>query len=400
MRKTVSVLFCDVTGSTELGERLDAETMHQVLSRHFDVARGIVEAHGGTLEKYIGDALMAVFGVPTLHEDDALRAVRAAVDMRDALPELNAGLAATWGVELQTRTGIATGEVIAADPSDGRLVSGDMVNAAARLEQAAEPGEILVDDATLRAGLGRRLGRRARDLQARGKRQTLLVRSVLGVDERPRRCRAASTSGLSDASGSWLSCATRTTARSPTVPASCSRCSAPPASASRGWGRSSCTSFRRGRVLWSAAASPTARGSRSGRWRRSSATWSSRTVSWATSWPVSPDADLVERLVAGAIGSRPTSAQREETFWAVRRLLEAAGARRPLVVVFEDIHWAEPTLLDLVEYLADWVRDTPIMLLCLARPELLDSRRHLGRREAERHGCAVRAAGGRRGRRP
>jgi class 3 adenylate cyclase len=131
-RKTVTVVFCDVTGSTALGERLDPEALRALLARYFERMRAVVERHGGTVEKFVGDAVMAVFGVPTLHEDDALRAVRAAVEMRDAFPALG----------IEGRIGVNTGEVVTGTAE--RLVTGDAVNVAARLEQAARPGEILV----------------------------------------------------------------------------------------------------------------------------------------------------------------------------------------------------------------------------------------------------------------
>jgi class 3 adenylate cyclase len=137
-RKVVTVLFCDLTGSTELGERLDPEALRGLLARYFERMAGIVERHGGSVEKFIGDAVMAVSGIPVVHEDDALRALRAAVEMRDELPELG----------IEGRIGIMTGEVVAGTAE--RLATGDAVNVAARLEQAAEPGEILVGDETFR----------------------------------------------------------------------------------------------------------------------------------------------------------------------------------------------------------------------------------------------------------
>src|SRR5262245_13276215 len=140
-RKTVTVVFCDVTGSTALGESTDPEALRGLLARYFERMRGIVESHGGTVEKFIGDAVMAVFGVPVAHEDDALRAVRAAAEMRDAMPEL----------QLRARIGVNTGEILTS--RRGTLVTGDAVNVAARLEQAAAPGEVLLG-ATTRALAG------------------------------------------------------------------------------------------------------------------------------------------------------------------------------------------------------------------------------------------------------
>src|SRR2546425_9929669 len=133
----VTVLFCDLTGSTSLGEQQDPEQLRRVLSRYYEEARAVLERHGGSVEKFIGDAVMAVFGVPLLHEDDALRALRAAAAMRDALPELG----------LQGRIGVMTGEVVTG--TEERLATGDAVNVAARLEQAAEPGEVLIGAPTL-----------------------------------------------------------------------------------------------------------------------------------------------------------------------------------------------------------------------------------------------------------
>src|SRR5438067_10587415 len=137
-RKVVTVLFCDVVGSTALGESVDPEALQGLLARYFERMKGIVESHGGSVEKFIGDAVMAVFGVPVAHEDDALRACRAAIEMRDAFPEL--GIAG--------RVGVNTGEVVTG--TEERLATGDAVNVAAQLEQAAQPGEVLVGAETLR----------------------------------------------------------------------------------------------------------------------------------------------------------------------------------------------------------------------------------------------------------
>src|SRR4051794_25858913 len=145
VRKLVTVLFADVTGSTALGEQLDPEALRALMTSYFTTMRAIVERHGGTVEKFIGDAVMAVFGIPAVHEDDALRAVRAAWEIRDALGAMNAQLEAERGMAVRFRTGVNTGEVVAGEPDTGTtLVTGDTVNTAARLEQAAQPGEILL----------------------------------------------------------------------------------------------------------------------------------------------------------------------------------------------------------------------------------------------------------------
>src|SRR5437868_11547719 len=150
-RKTVTVLFCDVAGSTSLGEDVDPETLRRVMLRYFDEMQPILERHGGTVEKFIGDAILGVFGVPVLHEDDALRAVRAAAEMREALGQLNGQLETRWGVRLESRIGVNTGEVVVGDPTARQTIaSGDAFNVAFRLQEAAAPGEILLGRETYR----------------------------------------------------------------------------------------------------------------------------------------------------------------------------------------------------------------------------------------------------------
>src|SRR5919199_2472619 len=150
-RKTVTVLFSDVSGFTTLGERLDPESVQQLMGRYFGAMRRVIERHGGTVEKFIGDAVMALFGVPVVHEDDALRAARAAVEMRAALEGLNDELEGRWDVRLSTHTGLNTGEVVVGAGAGGEpLAYGDAVNVAQRLEGSAAAGEILVGAATAR----------------------------------------------------------------------------------------------------------------------------------------------------------------------------------------------------------------------------------------------------------
>ncbi|MGH3055583.1 MAG: adenylate/guanylate cyclase domain-containing protein, partial [Gaiellaceae bacterium] len=178
-RKVVTVLFCDVVGSTALGESVDPEALQGLLSRYFERMSAIVESHGGTVEKFIGDAVMAVFGVPMAHEDDALRACRAAVEMRDALPEL--------GVE--GRIGLNTGEVLAG--TEERLATGDAVNVAARLEQAAEPGEVLVGAETLALVASVADVGEERLLELKGKNELVAARGLLAVREAAERSHAS-----------------------------------------------------------------------------------------------------------------------------------------------------------------------------------------------------------------
>ena len=147
-RKLVTVLFADVVGSTALGERLDPETLRGLLARYFAAAKQVVERHGGTIEKFIGDAVMAVFGIPQLHEDDALRGVRAALELRAAISALNEQVAQERGLRIEFRIGLNSGDVVAGGGNDATLVTGDAVNVAARLEQAAGGSQILIGATT------------------------------------------------------------------------------------------------------------------------------------------------------------------------------------------------------------------------------------------------------------
>src|SRR3954449_10323938 len=149
-RKVVTVLFCDAVGSTELGERYDPELMQHAMTRYFEAVASVVVQHGGTVEKFIGDAVMAIFGVPSVHEDDALRAVRAAEQIQRTLEELSDGLGQAYGMQLLARVGVNTGEVVVAGSATGALATGMAVNLAARLEQAAAPGEVLLSESTWR----------------------------------------------------------------------------------------------------------------------------------------------------------------------------------------------------------------------------------------------------------
>src|SRR6187549_1206114 len=238
-RKTVTVLFCDVTGSTALGESTDPEALRALLARYFERMKAIVESHGGTVEKFIGDAVMAVFGVPQVHEDDALRACRAAIEMRDALPEL--------GVE--ARIGVNTGEVVTG--TEERLATGDAVNVAARLEQAAQPGEILIGAETLalvREGVD---AEPVEPLELKGKTSAVAAFRLVAVRDTAERRHEARFVGR---------------ARERRSAPGSSRSSATPGSASRGWLPSSWPRSMRG---WCAAdVFPTARGSPTGRWAK------------------------------------------------------------------------------------------------------------------------------------
>ena len=357
-RKTVSVLFCDLAGSTALGEQLDPELLRELMASWYEAMRTVVESHGGKVEKFIGDAVMAVFGLPRTHEDDALRAVRAALGMREA-----AG-------EFVLRIGVNTGVVITGDEAT-TLVTGDAVNTAKRLEQAADGGEILVGAVT------ERLIRHAVELEpvepvdAKGKRDPVAAWRVLGLvagaepfarrSDIPLVGRRSELAALRDeltASVDSRSCRLVTVVG--TAGVGKTRLIAELASEVRDsatvlTGR--CLAYGDGITYWPLAELLRAFGG---------------DAAVAETVRDDPDAELVvERLRTLAAGGDGPA---EELFWAARRLFEALGRRRPLVVVLEDIHWAEATLLDLVEHVSRWSQGAPILLLCVARPELLEER--------------------------
>ncbi|MEX2204046.1 MAG: adenylate/guanylate cyclase domain-containing protein, partial [Actinomycetota bacterium] len=383
VRKVVTVIFADVTGSTALGGRLDPEPLRRVMGRYFDEMSAVIERHGGVVEKFIGDAVMAVFGIPRLHEDDALRAVRAASDMRAALETLNVELQRDHGVGIAARIGVNTGEVVAGDPSSGqRLVTGDAVNVAARLEQAASPGEILIGDPTYRlvrdaveaepvppldlkgkddpvpayrlTGLLEAGEGHARHLDSpmvgRAKELEMMERAL----ERAVVDRTSQLFTLLGPAGVGKSRLVKEFLQGPAAEATLLR------------GR--CLSYGEGITFYPLAEVV----------QEAAGVSQMDDLDTARAKLASLVADAEERdrivpLVAGLVAwDEPVVT--EEAFWGVRKLLEHLARDRPVIVVFDDIHWAEPTFLDLIEHLADWTREAVVLLVCVARPELLEVR--------------------------
>jgi class 3 adenylate cyclase/tetratricopeptide (TPR) repeat protein len=384
VRKTVTVLFADVTGSTELGERLDPESLRGVMSRYFDEMRSAVERHGGTVEKFIGDAVMAVFGVPVLHEDDVLRAVRAASEMRELLASLNEELGRDWAARLQIRTGVNTGEVVAGDPSSGQaFVTGDAVNVAARLEQAAEPGEILIGEETHRLARDAIRAEPVDPLDLKGKadpvsafrllevrpgaapfarrldsplvgreEELTLLRRVFDESASERACRLATVVGDAGLGKSRL----------------VNEVVAHVADAARVvWGR--CLPYGEGITFWPIAEVVKAAAGIAEEDPPEAALARVRELVGDAE-----DGAAIAGRVGAAIGLGEGAGEIQETFWAVRRLLETLARDRPLVLVFEDIHWAEPTFLDLLQYVTGFSTDDPMLLLCTARPDIRERR--------------------------
>jgi len=358
VRKTVTVLFCDVAGSTRLGEKLDPESLRRVMARYFDVTKTVLESHGGTVEKFIGDAVMAVFGVPAVHEDDALRAVRAAFDMREALGELNLELERDYGVALELRIGVNTGHVVTG--TEERLATGDAVNVAKRLEEAAEPGEILLGEETYRLVRDGVEAIPTRPVAAKGKEQPLSPHRLVAVREGApgyaRRLDAPMVGRAEELAQLHRAFDRAERERSCTLftllgPAGIGK--------SRLAGELVTSLGDRAQVLHG------------------------RCLSYGDGITFFPLVEMAHQI-GGESGeefldtfTRPGSTP-EETIWAVRRRLEDLAEERPLVAVLDDFHWAEPMLLDLVEHVADLSRDAPIALLCLARPELLERRSSWG----------------------
>jgi tetratricopeptide (TPR) repeat protein len=351
------------------------------MERYFDAMRTAVERHGGTVEKFIGDAVMAVFGVPTLHEDDALRAVRSAHDMRAELDRLNADLTREHGVTLVCRIGVNTGEVMAGS-GEQKLVTGDPVNLAARLEQTAAPGEVLLGEATAALVRDAVSVEPTETLVVKGKAEPVVAYRLLELDPA-----AAGFARHLDAPivGRERELALLANAFERTV--TDRACQLFTVLGVGGVGKSRLmaafvgglegVTVLRGRCL------PYGDG--------------------ITFWPLtealievagldetdSPDearAKLTDLAGGGELGARiadrvgqaigipGSETAAEETLWAVRLLLERLSAQAPVVFVIDDLQWSEPKLLELIEFVADVSRDAPILLACMARPELLETR--------------------------
>ncbi len=376
MRKTVTIVFSDVIDSTPLGERLDAESYRRMLSRYFIEVSRVLEHHGGTVEKFIGDAVMAVFGIPIVHEDDALRAVRAVTELRASLHQLNEELRAEYGMELRLRTGINTGEVVAGDPGEGQaFATGAAVALAQRLEATASPGEILIGDTTYQLVREAVLVEPLEPLELKGKSQPVRAWRLLGVlsgapafarrTDAPmvgrdqelerlgtafeeaattRECRVISVIGTAGIGKSRLVKELLTSVEE---------------EASVLTGR--CLPYGKGITYWPLRDLV----------RRAAGEVSREGIEKLLDGE--PEAEKVAARVSGAIGIAGSTSAPEETMWAVRRLLEHLARERPLVIAFDDLQWAEATFLDLIEYLLGWIRDAPILIVCMARPDLLES---------------------------
>jgi len=380
-RRTVTVLFADLVGSTGIGESLDPEALRVLQSRYFESARTIVERHGGTVEKYIGDAVMAVFGWPTTHEDDALRAVRAAVEIRRAIGQLRVSRAGS--AALQLRIGVQTGPVVATLPeeAEGALVTGDTVNTAARLQSSAAPGEILI---------GRLTQELVRDavtteslrLNLRGKSEAVDAHRLLEVTggEAHARRRDAPLVGreaeLDVLLGTFDAAVAERTCQLVTVvaPAGVGKSRlltelAAGLSERATVLRGHCLPYGDGITYWAVAEIL----------RGAVGLGEDANPSEVASALRDRVADLPESarmgdVLAAVLGASEAAASGDDIAWATRKFLETVAHDRPLALLIEDLHWAEPALLDLIETLVDWSQAAAMLIVATARLELRERR--------------------------
>ena len=389
-RRLVSVLFADLVGFTTLSEDRDPEETRELLSRYFDVARRIVEGHGGTVEKFIGDAVMAVWGAPTAHEDDAERAVRAGLELVTAVAQITEGEA-----QLKARAGVLTGEAAVTIGAQGQgMVAGDLVNTASRLQSVAPPGTVLVGEATNRAAsnavsfepAGEQLLKgktapvpawRAVAVVARrgggGRASTLeppfvgredelqMIKDLYeatGRESKPRLVTVIGQAGIGKSRLAWefekyLDGVVDTAY----------------------WHEGRSPAYGEGVSYWALAEMVRRRaGIAEG---DDPADARPRLAAMVEEFVTDPaERRFIEPRLAGLLGLADLPSEgREELFSAWRTLFERIAEKAPTILVFVDLHWADEGLLDFVEDLLAWARSSPIFVVALARPELLERRR-------------------------
>lgn len=385
-RKRVSILFIDIVGSTTLAEELDPEALRQIMDRYFVGCVAAIEEHGGLVEKFIGDAVLAAFGATVTHEDDALRAVRAAAGSLSALRELSTELAASHNVSLEARCGICSGDavVITSERGDFRVL-GDATNTASRLQTAASPGEILIESDTAAMVRGEVTIEQMPDLHLKGKSQPVpawrVTQPIRAVDEGAALIQTpflGRAEELDELERSFRRVLRRRQACQVTV------LGTPGLGKSRLVREFLATLADDRPVVLSARCPAYGRG-----------TTYTPLVEMLSSYPggwralnaallADPDpGGRAARSLASIVGQAPTEAGNadkpaltgvEEIAWAVCHLLDVISRSRPVIMVWEDLHWAAPTLLGLIDDIAAWLVDAPVLLVCVARPELLEAR--------------------------
>ncbi len=384
-RKTVTIVFANPKPHTESGELLEPAAFTDVMARYFDEMKVALERHGGTVEKFIGDAVMAVFGLPVRHEDDALRAVRAAADMQAALPALNEAFSEQYGVRLLNHIGVNTGEVIATGDATSaqRLVTGDAVNTAARLEQAAGPAEIILGELTHRLTRDEVEDEPIEPLTLKGKAEPVPAYRFLRVEARPAEDAGTSTpfvgreaeiGRLRDVLGG---AASDRRARLAVILGDAgvgkSRLIREFSTGVGGGAtvvRGRCLPYGDGITFWPIA--EIVRAAAGIEEDDLPATARERIARLLSDEDAADAAAIVDR-VAVAMGLSAATYQIAELFWATRRLLEAMASERPLVAIIDDVHNAAPTFLDLLDHVIEASTNAPVLLLCTARYELLQA---------------------------
>ncbi|MGZ4128753.1 MAG: AAA family ATPase [Actinomycetota bacterium] len=388
VRKTVTILFCDLKGSTPLGEKLDPESLREVLALYFNEMRSVLKRHGGKVEKYIGDAIVAVFGLPRAHEDDALRAVRAAYDMQRALERANEIIEARWDVRLQNRTGVNTGEVIAGDASASQhLVTGDAVNTAARLEQNAPADQVLIGEPTYRLVKDAIEAEAVEPLELKGKAERFpayLLVAVKGDEAIKRRVDTPMVGRVAEMAtlmGAFEDTTTGPSAHLVTV-------FGPP-----GVGKSRllhefltrvgdrvttvhgrCLSYGEGITFWPLAEIV----------RAVTGVTDDDDLEAARAKVHSfLDEQAVADRISSAMGLSDVPYSVNETYWAAARFFAQLSCERPLVAVVDDIHWAEQAFLDLLQWVTRTLERSPVLFLCSSRPELLEEHEDWGSAERQ-----------------
>jgi class 3 adenylate cyclase len=348
-RKVVTTLFCDAAGSTALGEELDPEAFRNILRHYFEAITAIVERHGGTVQKYAGDAVLAVFGIPRVEEDDALRAVRAAVEIRDTLPSI---VNSAGGAPLAFRIGINTGLVVT--DIGKSLALGDAVNVASRLEQAAAPGEILIGAETLRMVRNAVEVLPLEPLSVKGKSEPVEAFRLLTIDPL--------APGLARRTDVALVDRHRELATLMTL-----------------WERAVAESACQLVILLGVAGVGKSRlvDELITRIGEGATVLRGRCLHYGdgiTFWPIvdalTPLGEIAEPILDHV--STGGAATPEELFLEVRRLLESLARERPLILHIDDMQWAEPMMFDLLDHVASLSRHAPLLVLCTARRELLE----------------------------
>jgi class 3 adenylate cyclase/tetratricopeptide (TPR) repeat protein len=394
-RRLVSILFADLVGFTSLSEQRDAEEVRELLTRYFDTSRRIIERYGGNVEKFIGDAVMAVWGTPTAQEDDAERSVRAALELTQAISQLGTEVGAA---DLQARAGVLTGEAAVTLGAEGQgMVAGDLVNTASRIQSAAEPGTVLVGEVTRRATEAAIVYEDAGAHALKGKadrvplwravrvvagiggaykstgleppfvgrdRELRLVKELFHGSAEEKRAHLVSVVGIAGIGKSRLSWEFFKYLEG--------------LAGLVLWHRGRCLSYGEGVTYWALADMVKMRCRISEGEDPASALTKLRT----TLEEYVPDLEerkWVEQRLTQLLGlEERTAANPEDLFSAWRLFIERMAQATPVVMVFEDLQWADVALLDFIEYLLEWSRDYPLFVVTLSRPDLLDRRPNWG----------------------